>query len=101
MCWSPRFAVYLVGVTRLEHGRVAARQLTEQFDNALANQAAPIGGRIDEGTPVAILSIPRFGVHETVVEGTSGTQLKQGSRAPPVVTAAAPERQCSRRVPAR
>jgi sortase A len=71
------FAVYLVGVTRLEHGR-SQRALTEQFDAALANKAAPIGGRIDEGTPVATLSIPRFGMHETVVEGTSGSELKKG-----------------------
>jgi sortase A len=71
------FAVYLVGITRVEHGR-AQRSLAEEFDRALANQAAPIGGRIDEGTAVAVLEIPRFGVRETVVEGTSGTQLKQG-----------------------
>ncbi len=71
------FAVYLVGITRLEHGR-SQRSLTERFDAALANKAAPVGGRIDEGTPVATLSIPRFGVDETVVEGTSGSELKKG-----------------------
>jgi sortase A len=71
------YVVYLVGVTRLEHAR-AQRTLTEAFDNALANQAAPIGGRIDEGTPIAVMHIPRFGVTETVVEGSSGAQLRKG-----------------------
>src|SRR5262245_22402542 len=70
-------AVYLVGISRLEHAR-AQKSLTEDFDHALETQSAPIGGRIDEGTPIAMMALPRFGVRETVVEGSSGTQLTKG-----------------------
>jgi sortase A len=71
------YGAYLVGVTRLEHGR-SQRSLNEQFDAALSGRAASIGGRIDEGTPIGMMHIPRFGVKEVIVEGTSGSQLKKG-----------------------
>jgi sortase A len=71
------YGIYLVGITRLEHGR-SQRALSEEYAHALSAKAAPIGGRIDEGTPVGTLAIPKFGVNEFVVEGTSGTQLKKG-----------------------
>jgi sortase A len=71
------YGVYLVGVSRLEHGR-SQRSLNEQFDAALSGRAAPIGGRIDEGTPIAMMDIPRFGMQEVMVEGSSGSQLKKG-----------------------
>jgi sortase A len=71
------YVIYLVGVTQLEHAR-SQRSLVEGFNHQLSVQAAPIGGRINEGTPIAMLQIPSAGVHEIVVEGTSGTQLRKG-----------------------
>jgi sortase A len=71
------FLVYLVGISRLEYGR-SQNSLVSEFDESLEGQAAPIGGRIDEGTAIATINIPELDVNEVVVEGTSGAQLKKG-----------------------
>jgi LPXTG-site transpeptidase (sortase) family protein len=71
------FVVYLGGITRLEHAR-AQRTLVSDFDKSLENKNAPVGGRVDEGTAIAMVSIPALDVREVIVEGTSGTQLKKG-----------------------
>jgi sortase A len=71
------FIVYLVGASVLEHGRAQA-SLERSFRQPLAFGQAPLGGAIPEGTPVAVLEIPRLGVREVVVEGTSSAQLKKG-----------------------
>lgn len=71
------FAVYVFGISRLEYGR-SQRHLMKAMSSQLAMGQAPIGGRIDPGTPVAILEIPRLHVRVAVVEGSSGDLLKQG-----------------------
>jgi sortase A len=71
------FVVYLFGISQLEHAR-SQRALIEEFNALLASQSAPIGGAIEEGTPVAMLRAPTIGVREAVVEGTSGSQLTRG-----------------------
>jgi sortase A len=71
------FTVYLVGASVLEHGR-AQSSLERSFRTPLAFGQAPLGGAIREGTPVAVLEIPRLGVREVVVEGTTSAQLKKG-----------------------
>lgn len=71
------FAVYLFGISRLEYGR-SQRHLMKAMSDQLAMGQAPIGGRIDSGTPVAILEIPRLHLRVAVVEGSSGDLLKQG-----------------------
>jgi LPXTG-site transpeptidase (sortase) family protein len=68
---------YLYFASGLEHDR-AQRSRLAAFNAALAAQRAPIGGLIAEGTPVAQLDIARVGVHETVVEGTTGRLLQGG-----------------------
>lgn len=52
------------------------RALTERFADDLAAQAAPTGGRIAVGAPLARLDIPGLGLRATVVEGTGPTQLE-------------------------
>lgn len=71
------YVVYLFGVTRLEYGR-SQRHLMATISRDLAAARAPIGGRIAEGTPVAIVEIPRLHARVAAVEGTSGDLLKQG-----------------------
>ena len=71
------YALYLFGLSRLEYGR-SQRHLVQSLSQQLAQGNAPIGGRIAEGTPVAILEIPRLHVRVAIVEGTSGSLLKQG-----------------------
>jgi len=68
---------YLVAASALEHGR-AQGALQHSFRTPLAFGEAPLGGDIAEGTAVAVLDVPRLGIHQIVVEGTSATQLKKG-----------------------
>jgi sortase A len=52
--------------------------LRRRFQNDLSNLRAPIGGVIDNGTPVAELDIPAIGVHQIVVQGTTSGALRDG-----------------------
>ncbi|MGH3872600.1 MAG: sortase [Pseudonocardiaceae bacterium] len=77
------FLVELTFLGGLRHDRDQA-QLAEQLRIELAEQLAPVGP-VDEvnvaltlGTPVALLEIPRLGVREVVVEGTSSGPLMSG-----------------------
>jgi len=45
---------------------------------ALARQTAPLGGQIEPGTPVALLSIPTIGLEQVVIEGTASGDLQAG-----------------------
>lgn len=72
------FAVYLVGLSSLEHGR-AQSALYGQLRTDLAAGTAPTGAPIAVGAPVALLEIPAAGVRaEVVVEGTAAEQLQDG-----------------------
>lgn len=71
------FGAYLVGLSSLEQGR-DQRGMLRRFRPALAFGQAPLGGRIAEGSPVAVLEVPRVGLRQVVVEGTSSRQLKKG-----------------------
>ena len=52
--------------------------LRRRFQDDLSNLRAPIGGVIDNGTPVAELDIPAIGVHQIVVQGTTSGVLRDG-----------------------
>ncbi len=71
------FIVYLLGISALEHGR-AQRSLRTDFHRDVAFGNAWIGGQIPEGAPVAQVAIAKIGLHEIVVEGTSGALLRHG-----------------------
>jgi sortase A len=74
MIWA---VVYTLLLGALQETR-AQSVMYAQFRQQLASEVAPIGGAIKSGEPVAILEIPRLGVLEVVVEGTSGTDLLRG-----------------------
>ena len=80
---SLSFLIELTLLGNLRHERDQA-QLAAQFRVELAEGIAPVGP-VDEtntllilGTPVALLEIPRLGLREVVVEGTSAEPLMSG-----------------------
>ncbi|MEU9453902.1 sortase [Streptomyces sp. NPDC048277] len=46
--------------------------------STLANGVTPVGGAIDPGTPLALLTIPALHLHEVVREGTTAQDLSRG-----------------------
>ncbi len=70
-------------ISGLEH-RSAQTALFNQFRTELALGTAPTGPTtsgnhaLPLGAPIAVLSIPSIGVHQVVVEGTTGTVLAKG-----------------------
>ena len=50
----------------------------DELRQTLAAGVAPTGGVIDPGTPVAVLTAPRIGMNQVVVEGTSAEDLRSG-----------------------
>ena len=72
MIW---FVVYALVFGAVQESR-SQSVLYAQFRQQLAAGVAPSGGLIKAGKPVALLEIPRLGIHDVVVEGTSpGTLL--------------------------
>lgn len=79
------FAAYVGVVSSLHHAR-AQHTAYANFRQELALATAPVGPtRPDDptrllapGTAVAVLAIPRLGVHEVVFEGTTGAVLQGG-----------------------
>ncbi|MGH3769321.1 MAG: class E sortase [Pseudonocardiaceae bacterium] len=77
------FLAELTLLGNLRHDRDQA-QLTEQFRSELANGIAPIGPVDDNnaalalGAPMGLLEIPRLGLREVVVQGTSSVPLMSG-----------------------
>jgi sortase A len=70
--------VYTVVLGPLQEQR-AQHILYSAFRGELATGTAPIDGRITPGAPVAMLQIPRIGVHNLiVVEGTTSGELEAG-----------------------
>jgi sortase A len=71
-------ACYLLFISGLEHAR-SQHQLYAHFRAQAAQAYLPVGGVIAPGTPVAMISAGRTGLHdEVVVEGTAASQLRGG-----------------------
>jgi sortase A len=77
------FLIELTALGNLRHDRDQA-QLASQFRIELAKGIAPVGPFDDTntalalGAPVALLEIPRLGLREIVMEGTSSVPLMSG-----------------------
>jgi sortase A len=77
------FLVNLLVLSHLQH-LVAQQQLSNSYRAELEAGTAPVSeGTFDnvlleDGAPVAVLTIPSIGVHEVVVEGTTSGDLKSG-----------------------
>ena len=74
MIW---FVVYALVFGAVQESR-SQSVLYAQFRQQLAEGTAPGGGAIKPGSPVAVLDIPRLGMHDVVVEGTSPGNLLLG-----------------------
>ena len=77
------FVVQAVGVSQLRHSRDQTL-LYDQFRYSLADATAPVAQVDSEGklyplgTPVAIVAIPKLGVNEVVLEGTTSRTMLSG-----------------------
>jgi sortase A len=71
------FLVFALWLSGLAHARSQVG-LQRRFRSELSNNAAPVGGAIPTGSPVAILQIPKIGLTEAVVEGSRSAQLRDG-----------------------
>jgi len=77
------FAANVTVFSQVQH-LVSQQMLHNQLKEQLAAGTAPVSeGDFDDvllpnGAPLAVLDIPQIGVHEVVVEGTSGDALKAG-----------------------
>jgi sortase A len=66
------FVLFLLVGSRLTAARdQVIRERTVRSE--LAAGTVPIGGRIDPGTPIAILTVPELGIRQIVAEGTTST----------------------------
>jgi sortase A len=74
MIW---FVVYALVFGAVQESR-SQTVLYAQFRQQLAAGVAPAGGVIKAGEPVALLQIPRLGIHDVVVEGTAPSTLLLG-----------------------
>ncbi|MGF1428949.1 sortase, partial [Kitasatospora sp. LaBMicrA B282] len=71
------FAVYLVALSPLQEMHYQAAEY-QTFRYQLSQATAPVGPAAD-GAPVAIVDIPKIGLHHVVVvEGTTGRDLMRG-----------------------
>jgi sortase A len=71
------FAGYLLVLSPIQQDR-SQSVLYAQARQTLAEINMPTGGKIDAGTPIALLEIPGLNLTQVVVEGTAGSQLAQG-----------------------
>jgi len=71
------FGAYLVVLSPVQQAR-AQENLYQQLNGELGLAVTPVAGVIPVGTPVALLEIPRLGVAQVVVEGTSSGVLMAG-----------------------
>jgi len=77
------FAANVTVLSQVQH-LVSQQMLYNQLKEQLSAGTAPVSeGDFDDvlladGTPLAVIDIPQIGVHEVVVEGTSGDTLKAG-----------------------
>ena len=71
------FVVFALWLSGFAHARSQVG-LQRAFRSELASNAAPVGGAIPTGAPVAIVQIHRIGLHEVVIQGSRSGQLRQG-----------------------
>lgn len=71
------FPAYLLGLSALREAR-DQDTLYATLRGELTRAIAPVAGPIAEGRPVAVLAVPRLGIRDVVVEGTSSGVLVSG-----------------------
>ncbi|MGE9807955.1 MULTISPECIES: sortase domain-containing protein [unclassified Janibacter] len=71
------FVLQLLFLGGISQGR-AQDELYSQLREELAQAEAPVGGLIEPGQPVALMSIPRLSLHQVVIEGTASGDTLAG-----------------------
>jgi sortase A len=71
------FGLFAFVLSGLAQGRTQVG-LQRKFRAELTSNAAPVGGAIPSGVPVAMMEIRGIGLHEAVVEGSRSSQLRKG-----------------------
>jgi sortase A len=77
------FVANVVVLSQVQH-LVSQQQLYNEFRQQLADGTAPVSEGdyndvlLADGAPVAVIEIPQIGLHDVVVEGTSGDALTAG-----------------------
>jgi sortase A len=71
------FLVFVGPLSKLPQKR-AQNGLQRALATRLRKSRAYVGGAIPAGSPIARIDIPRLGLHQVVVEGTSADQLRKG-----------------------
>jgi sortase A len=74
--WSLLFGTQLSGLQEHSSQSRLYDQLREELGGG--DVPAPLGGAIDPGSPVALLTIPSIGLEQVVVEGTASQQTMLG-----------------------
>jgi sortase A len=72
--WSVLQVLGLSAISQARSQTVVRNELREQ----LAAETAPLGGVIEPGSPVALLTIPTLGLEQVVVEGTASGDTMAG-----------------------
>ena len=78
MIWAVLYALVFGALQETRSQAVMYAKFRQELAPGAAGAAAPIGAPITRGTPVAILEIPRIGLRDVVVEGTSSGDLLKG-----------------------
>lgn len=75
--WAVLYALVISGLQERHDQQVLYSQFREQLSGQ--TKVAPVGGDIAPGDPVALISMPRLGVQDTVVvQGTASGDLESG-----------------------
>ena len=71
------FVVFVLLGSKVQANR-AQDVLYGQLAEKLAAATAPISGAIEAGTPIAVLEVPRLGLREVLLQGSSADQTADG-----------------------
>lgn len=75
--WAVLYALVISGLQERHDQQVLYSQFREQLSGQ--TKVAPVGGDINPGAPVALISMPRLGAQDTVVvQGTASGDLESG-----------------------
>jgi sortase A len=78
MIWAVLYALVFGALQETRSQSVMYAKFRQEIAPGYAGKVAPIGAPIKPGAPVALLEIPRLGLRDVVVEGTSSGDLLKG-----------------------
>jgi sortase A len=78
MIWAVLYALLFGALQETRSQSVMYAKFRQELAPGTAGAVVPIGAPIKPGSPVALLEIPRLGLRDIVVEGTSSGDLLKG-----------------------